>query len=121
LAFLVQTRSLLFKLQLKQHAHLELRICLQSTFAFVPSFRHCKRARTKRLGCLAETSTRSIEALDWLQERLAKGDERAVELAKRFSKVHNLSMKEQLKPTLDWMQASVGSSDEELAKLSQQS
>jgi hypothetical protein len=68
---------------------------------------------------ISEPSTLSLASRKtWLQERLATGDMRVIELAKRFPKVHNLSIKEQFKPTLDWMQASIGSSDEKLAKLS---
>jgi hypothetical protein len=44
------------------------------------------------------------ERLDWLQERLGLNNEQSIELARRFPKVHSLSIEEQLEPTLDWLQ-----------------
>ena len=57
------------------------------------------------------------ETLDWLQERLAFNNKQLIPLAKRFPKVHTLSIEEQLKPTLDWLQARIGLSDEKLREL----
>jgi hypothetical protein len=57
------------------------------------------------------------ETLDWLQERLVLDNEQLIELAKRFPKVHALSVEERLKPTLDWLQERLEFSDEELVKL----
>jgi hypothetical protein len=57
------------------------------------------------------------EPLDWLQKRLGLHDAQSNALAKRFPKVHTLSIEEQLAPTLDWLQARIGLSDEELGEL----